>query len=122
MKRLIALLLVLAGVLVCFAACGGEEKKDEPQEEEEITIDYPNVSDFEAALENNENVGGKTVTFTVNEIDTGSMYGVLYKSNDKLAFIVTGAADVKVGDELTVTVMSSRMALNVRYIDCTLAE
>ena len=123
MKKLIAMLLVLVSVLACFAACGGEEKKEEPKdEEEEITVDYPNVSDFEAALENKEHVAGKTVTFTVNEIDDGSMYGTLLKSNDKLAFIVTGATDVKVGDELTVTVMNTRMALNVRYIECTLAE
>ena len=93
MKQLLAILLSLTLVL-SLAACG---------EKVEVTPDYDVVA-FEQALNNGENLTGKTVVVTVNELVPNSAFGYNIQAGEHLNFCSPDNPKVKVGDTITVKV------------------
>lgn len=93
MKKLLAILLSLTLVL-SLVACG---------EKVEVTPDYDVVA-FEQALNNGENLTGKTVVVTVNELVPNSAFGYNIQAGEHLNFCSPDNPNVKVGDTITVKV------------------
>lgn len=90
MKRLI-LLLVSASLFL--TACGSKEA--EP--------DYT-TKEFEEALNNGEDLTGKTVLITVDALEPSSAFGYNIQTGEHLNFVSPGNPNVKEGDELLVKV------------------
>ena len=90
--RAIAILLLLVLGVSMLVACSGD------------AVDYPNVEDFEAALNNGEDLTGKTVTFTVNKLVPNSAFGYNMQTGEHLNFCSTENPNVKEGDTVTVEV------------------
>lgn len=88
----LALVFSLLLTFLC-CSCGGSGK-----------VDYPNVEDFEAALNAGEDLTGKTVTFTVLEVHPDSVFGYNLYGGEHLNFCSSKNPAVKEGDTLTVEV------------------
>lgn len=94
MKKLLAILISLTLVL-SLAACG---------ENTEIKPDYENAVSFEQALNDGEDLTGKTVTVTVNELVPDSAFGYNIQAGEHLNFCSPDNPGVKAGDTITVKV------------------
>ena len=87
-------LALVFSLLLTFLCCGCSSGK----------VDYPNVEDFEAALNAGEDLTGKTVTFTVLEVHPSSAFGYNLYAGEHLNFVSSKNPGVKEGDTITVKV------------------
>ena len=94
MKKLLAILLSLT-LLLSLVACG---------EKVEAKPDYEDVAAFEQALNDGEDLTGKTVLVTVNKLVPDSAFGYNIQAGENLNFCSTDNPNVKEGDTLTVKV------------------
>ena len=94
MKKLLAVFMSLIFVL-SLAACGGNA---------EVKADYEDVVAFEEALNNGEDLTGKTVVATVNKIAPDSAFGYNLQAGENLNFCSPENPNVKEGDTITVKV------------------
>ncbi|MBR1476440.1 MAG: hypothetical protein IJ608_00565 [Lachnospiraceae bacterium] len=69
-------------------------------------LDYGDAEAFEAALNNGENLEGKTVQFIAAELHPQSLYGYDIWAGEHLNFISSKNPDIKVGDAVTVKIDS----------------
>ena len=74
-------------------------------------IDYESAADFEAALNNGEDLTGKTVTFTVKAIAPDSAFGFNLQAGENLNFCSTKNPGAKEGDTITVKVVGVQSVL-----------
>jgi len=107
MKRIFGISLAILLVCLLVAGCGNKEKK----------VDYPNVTDFETALNNGEDLTGKTVTFTVQEYVPNSAFGYNLQAGEHLNFCSSKNPGVKEGDTLTVKVTSVSSVLGSYIVE-----
>ena len=75
MKRLLFILLALTLLIANLISCSETE-----------TIDYTNITDFEAALNNGDDLTGKSVTFEVKEFVPDSAFGYNMQAGEYLNF------------------------------------
>ncbi|MBR6921197.1 MAG: hypothetical protein IKH51_03285 [Clostridia bacterium] len=89
-----------AVVLVAFVLliCGCATK--------EYSVDFESAETFEAALNRGENLVGKTVRFTANDLKPQSFFGYNVISGEHLNFVSSENPDVQVGDTVTVKITS----------------
>lgn len=92
LKRNIKVIVSVLSLLL-FTACGSEEA---------IMIDYADEAAFENALNNGENLEGKVVTFTAQEIHPDSTLGFDVWAGEHLNFVSQKNPDIAVGDQVTV--------------------
>ena len=105
MKKMLSISLAIILVCLLVAGCGNKE------------ADYPNVADFEAALNNGEDLTGKTVTFTVTEFVPDSAFGYNLQTGEHLNFCSSKNPGVKKGDTITVKVVSVKSVLTSYIIE-----
>ena len=91
MKKFIAVVLVVSLLAVCLTACGGS-----------ASVDYEDAASFEAALNNGEDLTGKTVKITVNKFVPDSAFGYNIQTGEHLNFCSSKNPGVKEGDTVTV--------------------
>jgi len=94
MKKLLSILMSLTLVL-SLVACGGNT---------EVKPDYEDVVTFEQALNNGEDLTGKTVVVTVNKLVPDSAFGYNIQAGENLNFCSPDNPNVKEGETLTVKV------------------
>ena len=94
MKKLLAILMTLTLVL-SLVACG---------EKVEVKPDYEDTVAFEQALNDGEDLTGKTVVVTVNELVPNSAFGYNIQAGEHLNFCSPDNPNVKAGDIITVKV------------------
>lgn len=94
MRKLVCVLLSVLMVL-SLAACGGGEK-------EAFVPDYASAEEFEAALNNGEDLTGKTVTITVDVLVPNSALGYNIQTGEHLNFCSSENPGVSEGDSLNV--------------------
>jgi hypothetical protein len=94
MRKMLSLSLILC-VLLCFllTACSGEAK-----------VDFASAEDFETALNAGDDLTGKTVAFTVNELVPDSAFGYNLQAGEHLNFCSSENPGVKKGDSIIVKV------------------
>lgn len=97
MKKFLAILVSLLLVL-SLVACGGNSGNAE------VKPDYEDVVAFESALDAGEDLIGKTVAFTVNELVPDSAFGYNLQAGEHLNFCSADNPGVKTGDTITVKV------------------
>lgn len=90
-SRMIASLLVLAMIMGLYG-CGIST----------TPIDYGDAEAFEAALNAGENLEGKVVRFTADELHPDSAYGYNVWAGEHLNFISSRNPDIKTGDSVVV--------------------
>ena len=95
MRKFIVLLLSLVIGCGVFASCS-----------KPLVVDYPNVADFETALNAGEDLTGKTVTFTVDKFVPNSKFGYNMQTGEHLNFCSASHPGVGEGDTITVKVTS----------------
>lgn len=111
MKKTI-ILTIVALILLSLSACTNNTNNPSGQTEiptsssTKPVIDYPNVVDFEAALNNGEDLTGKTVTFKVNKFVPDSFFGYNLQTGEHLNFCSAGHPGVSEGDTVSVRVIS----------------
>jgi len=94
MKKNLSITLIICVLLISFlSGCAGETK-----------VDYANAEDFEAALNAGDDLTGKTVTFTVNELVPDSAFGYNLQTGEHLNFCSANNPGVKKGESITVKV------------------
>lgn len=103
MKRLIALTLTII-LMMSLVACGNDINPLDSLNPEQVTVDFENEKDFEAALNADFDVIGKVVTFTVDKIAPDSAFGFNLQTGEHLNFCSEEPQDVEEGDTLTVRV------------------
>ena len=94
MKKLFTILISLT-LVFALTACGGTT---------EIKPDYENVAAFEKALNDGEDLTGKTVVVTVNELVPNSAFGYNIQAGEHLNFCSPDNPGVKAGETITVKV------------------
>lgn len=94
MKKLLAILMSFTLVL-SLVACGGNT---------EVKPDYEDTVAFEEALNDGEDLTGKTVVVTVNELVPDSAFGYNLQAGEHLNFCSPDNPNVKAGDTITVKV------------------
>ena len=104
MKKVLSLMLsVVLAVLVVGCGTGNDVK--------EIVVDYPSVSDFENALNNGDDLTGKTVTFTADKLVPDGAMGYTIWAGEHLNFVSVDNPGIKEGDAVTVKVTEVAAAL-----------
>lgn len=93
MKRFLVAL-ILAVMALTLAGCGTST----------AARDFENAASFEAALNNGEDLIGKTVKITVDELVPDSAFGYNIQTGEHLNFCSPTNPGVSVGDTLTVKV------------------
>lgn len=83
----------LAAIMIILCSCGSA-----------TPVDYENEVTFEAALNNGENLVGKTVRFTALELRPQSIFGYNIFAGEHLNFVSTENPGVNVGDIVTAKV------------------
>lgn len=106
MKKSLTLTLILC-VLLTFilAACG------------DVKVDYENAEDFEAALNEGDDLTGKVVTFTVREVAPDSLFGYNLQAGEHLNFCSPKTPGIKVGETVTVKVTEVKSVLRSYVIE-----
>ena len=94
MKKIIAILISLTFAL-SLSACGGNTEE---------TPDFVDVASFEQALNDGEDLTGKSVLVTVDELVPNSAFGYNIQAGEHLNFCSPENPGVKVGDTITVEV------------------
>lgn len=97
-KRMIVIALMLT--LVLLYGCSST-----------ITVDYENEESFEAALNEGQDLEGKTVKFVVRQIEPQSAFGYNIIAGEHLNFVSSRNPNVSVGDIVTVKVTEVRSLL-----------
>ncbi len=97
-KRMIVIALMLT--LVLLYGCSST-----------ITVDYENEESFEAALNEGQDLEGKTVKFVVRQIKPQSAFGYNIIAGEHLNFVSSRNPNVSVGDIVTVKVTEVRSLL-----------
>ncbi len=69
-----------------------------------VSVDYKDAKSFETALNNGEDLTGKTVTFTADELEPQSAFGYNIFAGEHLNFVSQENPNIKVGEEITVKV------------------
>lgn len=92
--RKILVSLILAVLALTLAACGSNT----------AAPDFEDTASFEAALNNGEDLVGKTVKITVDELVPDSAFGYNIQTGEHLNFCSPTNPGVSVGDTLTVKV------------------
>lgn len=87
-----ALILTAVILAFCLVGCGGSQ----------VTIDYADAESFEAALNNGENLEGKIVQFTADELHPQSAYGYNIWAGEHLNFISSRNPDIEAGSTVVV--------------------
>lgn len=97
MKKIktLTVLLCIVCLLVGFTGCA---------QNSEVTLDYTDETAFETALENGDNLEGKTVNFNVSQIIPDSAFGYNLCAGKHLNFVSTANPDVKTGETVTAKV------------------
>ena len=72
----------------------------------EYAVDFESAETFEAALNRGENLVGKTVRFTANDLKPQSFFGYNVISGEHLNFVSSENPDVQIGDTVTVKITS----------------
>ena len=78
-------------------------------------VDYSDVALFEQDVNNNEDLVGKTVTFTVNEVRPDSLLGYNIFGGEHLNFVSDEGKGLKAGDEITVIVTGVKHVIGNSY-------
>ena len=92
--RKILVSLILAVLALTLAACDSNT----------AAPDFEDAASFEAALNNGEDLVGKTVKITVDELVPDSAFGYNIQTGEHLNFCSPNNPGVSVGDTLTVKV------------------
>ena len=95
MKKLVLVILVIVIAVSMLTACGGDKNVD---------ADFKSAEEFEAALNNGEDLSGKTVTFTVSDFKPDSAFGYNMIAGEHLNFCSEKNPNAKTGDTVTVKV------------------
>ena len=109
MKKVLSLIL---SVVLVVLAVGCEAKNDTS----EIVVDYPEVADFEAALNNGDDLTGKTVTFTADKLVPDGAMGYTIWAGEHLNFVSTENPGIKEGDTVTVEIVEVASALGSFFL------
>lgn len=100
MKQVISVVLVLCLIGCIAAGCGST-----------VSIDYEEAADFESALNNGEDMTGKTVKFTVKAVAPDSAFGYNLQAGEHLNFCSSKKPGAKEGDTVTVKVIEVKSVL-----------
>lgn len=92
MKKSYLILITIFTALILLTSCGGE-----------VDPDYTTEA-FEEALNDGENLEGKTVAISVDELEPDSAFGYNIQTGEHLNFVSSSNPDVEKGDELVVEV------------------
>lgn len=95
MKKIVSFVFLLVFAL-SLVGCGGAK---------EVAIDYPDVAAFESALNDGEDLSGKTVTITVDTLVPNSAFGYNIQTGEHLNFCSEKNPGVSEGDTLNVKVV-----------------
>lgn len=114
MKKLLCVLVSVLMVL-SLVACGGGEKGA-------FVPDYASAEEFEAALNNGEDLTGKTVTFTAGELHPDSAFGYDIWAGEHLNFCSSEHPGVSEGDTLTVKAVAIESVLGSYIISYEIIE
>lgn len=139
MKIKIPILMILAFAAVSMAGCSSstsssqtetsitisiddtkvsENTEDTSTEsQQEIQVDFENAESFENALNNGENLVGKVVRFTADELKPQSVYGYDIWAGEHLNFVSSQNPDVKKGDIVTVKITEVTSSLGSWIIE-----
>ena len=98
MKKLICVLMAAMMLLLCGCSSSDSESPDTGG------ADYTDAASFEKALNNGEDAVGKTVTFTIREINTYSSERYNLISGEHLNFVTPMDREYKVGETVTTEV------------------
>ena len=90
---------------------------EETQNTSESSIDFENAESFENALNNSENLVGKVVRFTADELKPQSVYGYDIWAGEHLNFVSSQNPDVKKGDIVTVKITEVTSSLGSWIIE-----
>lgn len=104
MKKVSSLILIIITAL-SLVACGIDSNPLDSLNPEQVTIDFENEKDFEAALNADFDVIRKVVTFTVDKIAPDSAFGFNLQTGEHLNFCSEEPQDVNEGDTVTVRVI-----------------
>ena len=88
---------VVTVTLVFLAGCGGSATKA-------VEPDFADAAAIEKALNNGDDVTGKTVKFTVNELVPDSAFGYNLQAGEHLNFVSSENPGIKAGESATVKV------------------
>jgi len=117
MKRMNQKKAMLLAIIACLSLslCGCSEQNenngntsavmqqnDNETSKNETIIDYGDAESFEAALNNGENLEGKIVMFTAEELRPDSALGYNVYAGEHLNFVSSRNPDIKVNDTVTV--------------------
>lgn len=109
-KATLHLLSILLSICILFSlsACSSSDSS--------ISIDYKNAEAFESALNNGDNVAGKTVKFHADSLHPESIYGYNIWAGDHLNFISADDPGIKRGETVVVTVTSTSQLDNGSWL------
>lgn len=93
--------ILLLMIAILLTACGASKE----------VIDYGDTAAFEAALNNGENLEGKTVQIIVDDINPATVSGYDIYAGKHLNFVSSRHPDVKKGDTIVVRAMTIESAL-----------
>ena len=105
-KRLFAILVTITAVvsLLFVTACGASTAQA-------VKPDFADAASFEAALNNGDDLTGKTVQFEVKELVPNSALGYNLQAGEHLNFVSSDNPGVKAGDKPIVRVVKVASAL-----------
>ncbi len=120
MKKLLNMAAGMVALMTVFAmlltGCGSAGK---------VAIDYADAESFEAALNAGENLEGKVVQFTAQELHPDSAFGYNVWAGEHLNFVSSRNPDIKAGDTVVVktdTIQSSLGSWLITYEKVSNAE
>jgi len=90
MKKILAAVM-LSVMVLSLCACGSK-----------VHVDYGNAEAFETALNNGEDLTGKVVSFTADQLEPKSMFGYDIWAGEHLNFISDKNPGVKEGETVVV--------------------
>ncbi len=105
MKKYLFVFVAVLLMISMLSACGGSKA------EKETVVDFADAASFEAALNNGDDLTGKTVSFVVREIVPDSAFGYNLITGEHLNFCASKNPGVKVGDTVTVKVTEIQSVL-----------
>lgn len=109
-KPYVRLLLLLFSICIVFSlsACSNTESSDH--------ADYTSAESFESALNNGDNVIGKTVKFHADSLHPESLYGYNIWAGEHLNFISSEDPGIKRGETVVVTVTDTSQLDNDSWL------
>lgn len=116
MKKVKRIVLTLGCVLcmsVAMFGCG---------QNADVKVDYPDETAFETALNNGDNLEGKTVEICVAEFEPQSAFGYNIMAGEHLNFVSPENPEVKEGDRLIVKVVKVKSVLKSWIISYEIVE